>query len=281
MATSNAYCTLADYKAYITPAGQVLELSTADDAVLEKLIVRASRRIDDLCNRTFYPRIETKSYDVPTDDVLWLGDDLLAAITLTNGDTNTIASSEYKLYPANEFPKYGMKLKQSSSTLWEEDSSGNTEQVISLLGYWGYHIDGTGAWTSAGTLGAAWASTSTLSATLTAGHVLEAGGGQIIKIDSEIFNTSATTSTTLTVVSRGDNGSTAATHLISSVVYVWNHMADINQLALELTNIMNKSRFGENVETVSTATPAGVTITPRSLPGWAREVVDRYKRRVW
>lgn len=281
MATSNGYCTLADYKAYITPAGQVLEYSTADDAVLEKLIVRASRRIDDLCNRVFYPRIATLYFDVPDADDLWFGDDLLAVTTLTNGDTNTIASTEYKLLPANEYPKYALKLKQSSSYIWEEDSSGNTEQVISLLGYWGYHTDGPNAWTLAGTLGAAWASATSLTATLTAGHTLESGGGQIIKIDNEIFNTSATTGTSLTVVKRGDNGSTAATHDNASVVYVWNYMLDISQLAMEITNIMNKSRFGENVETVSIATPAGVTITPRSLPAWAREVIDRYKRRVW
>jgi hypothetical protein len=116
---------------------------------------------------------------------------------------------------------------------------------------------------------------------MTAAHTLNNLGGQIIKIDNEIMMTKSSGATSLTVVRRGDNGSTAASHLTSSVVYVWNVMQDVNALALEIALIMYRSRFGNNIETVSTVTAAGVIVTPRSLPSWANEVVGRYKRRVW
>lgn len=282
MTIRNAYCTLNEFKDYITSPQNELEASDRDDGVIERLIVSASRRIDDMCNRRFYPRIETKSYDVPNGRALWLEDDLLEVITLTNGDDNTIASTEYIFNPKNEYPKYAIILTEATSTLWEEDSSFNTEQVIDLLAYWGYHDRySLEAWGTAGTLGAAWNSATTLTATLTAGHTLDANGGQIIKIDNELFNTSNAEGTTLAVLARGDNGSTAATHDNASTIYVWQNMDDINQLALEITNMMYKSRFGENVETVSTLTSAGVVVTPRSVPIWAREIINRYKRVVW
>lgn len=282
MTTPNAYCTLAEFKQYITHASADLQPSASDDKLIERLVVRASRRIDDLMARRFYPRVETRSYDVPSGRDLWLYDDLLEVTTLTNGDDNTIASTEYTLHPANEYPKYKLVLTEATTYLWEEDSSSNSEQVIDVLGYWGYHDRyATDAWTSVGTLGAAWNSTTTLTATMTAGHTLAVGGGQVVKIDNELFNSSSAGDTSLVVAKRGDNGSTAGTHASGATVYVWNYLEDINELALEMTNMMYRSRSGMDVEAVSTITAAGVVITPRSLPIWARELIAKYQRRVY
>jgi hypothetical protein len=92
------------------------------------------------------------------------------------------------------------------------------------------------------------------------------------------MNTESTTATGLTVQARGDNGSTAATHVISSIVYVWQPPKDIKQLALEIAKIMYRSRYGENTETTATYTNSGVIVTPRALPVWAQEIVRNYLR---
>jgi hypothetical protein len=55
-------------------------------------------------------------------------------------------------------------------------------------------------------------------------------------------------------------------------------MKDIKALTLEIALIMYRARYGENVDVVSTYTPAGVIVTPRSLPVWAQEIIRTYQR---
>jgi len=277
----NGYCTLNEYLKYITPPGQTLSEDAPDDDVIENLIVTASRRVDNLTGRKFYPFVRTRHYDIPRDGELWFNDDLLALTTLTNGDDVAIASTEYILKPTDDYPKYALKLRDTSSTVWESDSNSSSEQVIDVLGMWGYHeLYATDAWRQAGTLSVVWNSTTSLTATLTASHTLEKRGGQIIRLDQELFIVNSASATTLTVIARGDNGSTAATHVNLSPIYVWQPMEDIKALTIEIARVMYRSRYGENVDVTSTYTPAGVIVTPRSLPVWAQEVIKKYQRLV-
>jgi len=277
----NGYCTLAEFREYITPPEQTINEDSADDDVIRRLIGVASRRVDDLTGRMFYPRIEEKSYDIPSDYELWFQDDLLAVITFKNGDGTSIAATEYILQPANFYPKYCLRMRDVSSTIFVGDSDESYDQVLDLNAWWGYHEHyATRAWKAVGTIAAAMADTTTLTATMTAGHSLDARGGQILKIDNEILISASVVGNVLTAQARGDNGSTAATHLILAPVYVWQPMADINELTLEIARVMYRSRYGENVDVTSTYTPAGVIVTPRSLPVWAQEVIRRYQRLV-
>lgn len=68
---------------------------------------------------------------------------------------------------------------------------------------------------AAGTLGAAVSDTTGTSVTMTSGHTVQAGN--TILVDSEYLFVSAVSGNTLTVT-RGVNGSTAATHLINAAV---------------------------------------------------------------
>jgi hypothetical protein len=170
-------------------------------------------------------------------------------------------------------------MKDISSTIFVSDSDANAEQALDLTAYWGYHEQyATRAWKAVGTIAAAWASTTTLTVTMTAGHTLEARGGQILKIDNELFNSTSVAGNVLTVAARGDNGSTAATHLILAPVYAWQPTREISELTIEIARMMYRSRYGENVDVVSTYTNAGVIVTPRSLPVWAQEIIRRYQR---
>jgi hypothetical protein len=276
----NPYCTVADFKAFITPPGQTLPVALADDLFIEDVIERASRRLDNLLGmgRVLYPYVKAYKADIPDGRELWIDEDLLEIISFTNGDATSIAGTEYLTRPYNRTPYYALVLKGSTTVTWELDSNGDYEKVITVTGIFGYHQDYARAWTVAGTLGAAQSSTTSLSFTLTAGHTLNGRGGQIIKIDNEILNVGATTATTMTALFRGDNGSTAATHLNGATVYVWNPQAEVTAITLEIARMMYKSRFGENVDSTAITSPAGVVVTPRSLPVWAQEVIARYRK---
>lgn len=147
---ANEYCTLANLKAF----AHITSTDASDDAVLSGLILSTSRGIDAFLFRKFYSRSETHTFDVPDyavpyplslpgyagnthGRVLFLDDDLLSVTTLTNGDSTTIPSTEYNLYPLNEPAKRELRLKASSSYSFQSDTSGNNEGVISLAGVWG------------------------------------------------------------------------------------------------------------------------------------------------
>lgn len=219
---------------------------TTDDAQVLDFIRAASKAMDNACNRHFYPLIETRYFDVPGggglpvdmfDNMkgggfrlpLTFDEDLLEVTTLTNGDGTTIASNQYLLDPYNHTPYYQLKIKRSSSVAWMVNTDGDFERVVSVLGVWGFHEDYGNAWVSTTTLSAAIVSTSATTTTVPTGTIY---AGQLLKIDSEYIYCSAVSTgatDTLTIV-RGVNGSTAATHLISAPVYVWNvgeHIANI------------------------------------------------------
>lgn len=134
MAIENGYATLVEYKAWKSTTS----IDATDDVVIEQCIEAASRYIDNETGWTFYARTETRYYDTPGSRLLKLDDGLLTITTLTNGDGNTIASTEYNLWPKNSPPYSEIRLKASSSTLWKMDSDGNTEAVIDVAGTWGY-----------------------------------------------------------------------------------------------------------------------------------------------
>lgn len=135
MAITNGYCTLDNYKTYGIPDAGT---NADDDAVIEKLIEMASRYIDRKTGRTFYARTETHYFDYPKTRFLKLSDDLLSVTTLTNGDGNTIADTEYNLIEYNTTPYYALELTDISTTFWQPTSSGSYLKCIQLAGSWGY-----------------------------------------------------------------------------------------------------------------------------------------------
>jgi hypothetical protein len=156
--------------------------------------------------------------------------DLLAITTLTNGDTNTIASTNYVFEPRNNTPRYAITLKTSSGKSWQYNS--DPENAISILGIWGCHDDYSNAWTSLTTISESGGlDTSETDITLAGG----AGNpGELWKIDSEYFYLSSRATVTATVV-RGVNGSTAATHDNGATIYRWDAMSEVRNLCRAAT----------------------------------------------
>src|SRR3990167_5415049 len=114
----NSYATLAEFKAYVARRSLTTPVSSADDAVIDSMLEAASRQYEDEHDHLqYYPSIETRSFDVPdwtTKYQLWLDKELVEIISLTNGDATAITSAQYVLLPANLYPKYGIKLLDSS-----------------------------------------------------------------------------------------------------------------------------------------------------------------------
>jgi len=273
----NGYATLAEFKHYAIPAGAP---DQQDDAVIEAILDAASRYIDDKTGRRFYPRVETRYYSVVDSPQLWLDDDLLAVVTLTNGEGTAIASTEYNLLPRNEYPKYAVQLKSTSDVYWQADDDSESEYVIPLVGIWGYHDSyTTRAWRQITTINAVGGITAAqLTITLTAAAVLDVDGSQLIKIGDEMMHTNYVTGNILTVLARGGNGSTAAIHADTSPVYLWTYQPDIVNATLEIASSIYKRRTGENATSTSVLTSGGVIITPRDVPDLAASVIRTYRR---
>lgn len=279
MSIWNGYCSLAEFKSLITPSGETLNMDSLDDFMIEDIIERSSREFDGLMGRKFYPYIETRYYDLPRGRELWFGDDLLAVITFTNGDATAIASTEYNLLPRNAYPKYALKLTDVTSTIWTSSSAGSSEYVITLVGMWGYRENySSAAWVSGSTLnevGGLNASDTTF--TVTSGTLFKAG--QIIKIENELMVIDSVATNDITVIRRGDNGSTAATHATATAVYYWVHPEDIVKFVLQMAHMEYKARFmPQAMDVTSYVSPAGIVTNQRSLPVNAKSVIGHYQR---
>jgi len=96
----NAYCSLAEVKASL----RIPTNDTVDDALLNTAINAASRQIDGICERRFYPETATRVF-IPDSSILVDTDDIVSISTLkTNsgdGFTTTISATEYQLEPLN------------------------------------------------------------------------------------------------------------------------------------------------------------------------------------
>lgn len=275
MTTLNAYATLAEFKAYASDrGGDDPTADTPDDVVIENLLKAASKFLDTKTGRRFTPYVETRYYCVPDGRTLYLDDDLLEVISITNGDATTLSSSDYNLQPRNSSPRYAIRLKEATSVTWESDSDSNSEDVIAVAGIWGFHDRYTAAWLLSTTAAEA------MDATETGYDVTSGSGfaiGNIIRFDNELGYVSNVATNTLTIT-RGENTSTAATHLTAISVYIWQVMEDARNAVLEYTQAAYKRRYGQAVSTTETITAAGIVLAPREIPAAVQEFIVKYRR---
>ena len=275
----NLYATPLELQAWLNVRGQAdnFSASTVDDGVLGVLLQNASRYFDQETRRKFFPYYQTQLFDVPDlvthhVDTLIMSDDLLQVVTITNGDLTTVTTTDYILIEPNHTPYYAIKLRNESSLIWQVNSHNGSEQVISVAALWGYHDDfANRAKVLGGTLGAAISDTTTLTFTMTAGHSLVTGYTLII--DTEIFNVTNVVGNTVTAAKRGDNGSTAATHLISAPVYIWHPVDIVHTAVLEICQSVYQLRSGQASNGKVSVTAAGIVIRPEEVPAMAQRVI--------
>jgi len=221
---------------------------TVDDKDIMYLIRQYSSRLDRMFkqrNASFFaPYLETRTvelspYNINSDEgTLTLktpqnGTASLLALTGVGINTQTlIVGTNVNPYPTPIPPYMQLQLMGGCCNTWYSYTWCNGVRGLpfaSVTGIWGYNADYANAWLSVDTLAAA---ITTLTATTFTvadvdgddpnGESPRLSAGNLIQIDSEWMNVISTVVATNTVtVTRGVNGSTAATHPIQTPVSVW------------------------------------------------------------
>lgn len=125
------YATVTQVKEYVG-----ISETFSDDNLLTDIIERAQGLIDAYTGRVFEAATATKYFDsahIDGQDLNLYGEDLLSVTTLTNGNSAVIASGDYRLFPRNSSPKWGIKLDEGKS--W---SFADGDSEVSVAGTWGY-----------------------------------------------------------------------------------------------------------------------------------------------
>jgi hypothetical protein len=278
MTARNAYATLSEYKSYVTARGQTSTTDNTDDSVIDILLESVSRFIDDETGRQFYPVIQNRLFNVPDSRELFVDDDLLEIITLTNGDSTTMPSTEFYLVPRNAFPAYAVKITDISSYTWLSNTMGSLENAVSVLGIWSYRSKYTAEGWKVGTVTTEALDISEVEFDVSSSALFSAG--QVIRYDNEIGIIESIAAGKITVISRGDNGSTAATHNNGVTVYIWQPEKGAKNAVLEMANNSYTRRFGTSTSNAVTITAAGVVISPRDVSSQAMAFIETHKDRL-
>lgn len=269
----NLYATLDELKS-------LLDIEDAEnDSSLMRILKAASRQIEKpkLTGRYFYCWEGTKYFD-GGGSKLWLPADILSITTLKldeDGDGTyeaTLATTDYHLYPLNEYPK--IKLEINSNGDYGGFASGILKG-IEIAGVFGYG-NGLSAtpYESRTTLSAAITSTTATSVSVTSGATLKVG--ETIRVDSEQMFISDITSNTL-MVERGVNGTTAATHSNEATVSAYLYPEDIVQATLIMAMRAYKRKDSAYQDVVGNA-ETGQIITSKGIDPDVAELVTPFRR---
>lgn len=273
MTAKNSYTTIKDLKNYIRSRGGSVQDDVIDDEVINFLLEASSRYIDSETSRYFFPLIETNYYNTPKYRELSFDGDVLEVLTLTNGNGVAISSTEYNIIPKNMYPKFGLRLKESTSTAWELDTDGDSEFVVALQSINGYHDRYNFAWESITTLAEVLDDSElgfdlTSAANIQPGHILRTGN-EIVIVDSVSTNT-------VNVLERGGNGSTAAAHDNASAVSIWRPMADCRNACMEIAYSAYMRRFGSG--NTNGTVSSSIEIEIRDVPRLSQDFIKKYRR---
>jgi hypothetical protein len=137
-----AYATAADLRAYIGAT------ATTDDTQLSNAVTRAQTEIERQTHRVFEAAADTTRYYTPLyrrevlgdleDDgrTLWLGADLCALTSITNGNGTAVSLSDVVTIDINVKPWYAIRLKDSANIQWT--FTGTPEYSIAVVGRFAY-----------------------------------------------------------------------------------------------------------------------------------------------
>lgn len=252
---------------------------TTEDSKLRDLLEQSSRLIDFATNRFFYCIDATRYYDGSASP-FWLPDDILSITTLKTDDDddatfeNTYTeNTDYRLYPLNAYPK--IKARVMSAGSYGGFASG-IDKGIEIAGVFGYG-DGWSATPyidSGDDLAAAITSTTTTTTTVDDGDNFAIG--QTIRMDTEQCYISGITTNTLTI-ERGVNGTTAATHVISTTIYIYEYPRPIVQACL-ITAMRAWKRKDSAYQDVVGGGELGTVITSKGIDPDVVRVLRQYRK---
>ena len=206
----NLYATLASLKTLLGIT------ATTYDADLLGYLEAASRWVDAACLRHFYVETGTRYFDGTRTDDLPLDDCMSVTSFLADsevdgtfdGETWTEGDEEdYVLSPLNGWPKMG-----AMANSWGDYAFSAARRRYKVTGQWGYGDGESATPYDASGITVTLATTTGTTATLSAEGTIKAG--HTLLVESEQLYVAAVTSdgTKQATVTRGVNGTTAATH---------------------------------------------------------------------
>ncbi len=156
-----------------------------NSAQIDRALESASRSIEALCHRRFYPERATRSFDWPGGQYarpwrLWLDANELISVTTLSSGGRSIAGADYFLEPNASGPPYSrIEIDLASSAAF---GGGDTHQRdITVTGVFGFRDDES----LVGTLTAAVATTSATTVAVSAAASAALGVGSVVRVDSE------------------------------------------------------------------------------------------------
>jgi hypothetical protein len=201
---------------------------------IDRALQSASRDIDSLCHRRFYPEQATRGFDWPGSQYrpswrLWLDDQELISLTSVSSGGTAISPSDVVLYPLSGAPYNRVETNLGSSAAW---GGGDTHQRdITLTGLWGYSLDET----TVGALASAVPSTSATTVTVNGAASAEVGVGSVLRVDSERM--------LVTGRAMASTGQTLAADLAVQKNAVSVSVADVSGFAVDETILVGAERM--------------------------------------
>lgn len=253
--------------------------SNTEQVRFRRLLESASQYIEKRTERKYFCWEGAKYYDgagwLPVDDLL-----SVTALKLDeDGDATfgeTMAATDYILYPLNEFPKTWIEI--SSNSDYGTFASG-TKKGVEIEGIHGYG-DGYSAtpYHDSGIDINVGGGINTTVTTVTVDDGTKFGAGHTIRIDSEQIYVESI-STHILTIQRGVNGTTAATHADDASIYIY----DYPQLIWQATMILAMKawkRKDSAFQNVVGNPDTGLVVTFKDEDPAIKNIIDRYRRRV-
>ncbi len=208
-----------------------------NDAQVDRAIEAASRAVEALCHRVFYPTYATRYVDWPNFQYAWPWRVWLDAAELADVTTTVpVVTSGGNVIPnANIFwgnPRYNppftyLELDRSSSSSFGQGST--PQRDVAITGTFGYSIDTR----SGGTLAAAMSDTTSTSATVSDGSLI--GVGDLLLVGTERLLVTGRANVTSTQTQQSTGVSTASNADVTLAVTTGSafHAGEVVQLDSE------------------------------------------------
>ena len=219
---SHTYASVAAFRDYIRDNGS--SETATNDALLLGFLEAASRKVDDYCDRSRYgsgfgPRIGTNRYSTRGDTLLELRDDILTVTSVTTqdwpGGTTHSLTEDTDYYTA---PDAQTQKRQLSLTWLGIAGFGWGQRGCTVAGVMGFSNDTVAVNATV----ASGLSSGTTATTFVTSASPDVSPGQTLYIGTEQLYLRALSGTQATVT-RGANGTTAATHVDTSAIAVFTY----------------------------------------------------------
>jgi hypothetical protein len=251
--------------------------NTTWDTDLLRILEDSSIRVDDYCHRFFECREETRYYDGATltlmcpDDILSISE-LKVDMDGSQAWATTITSNQYVLYPLNSFPKMWLKSANWAAV----NFANNIRQGVKVTGVFGY---GTGYSATPYVVSGDTVQDNPLASNVTSMAITTPAlfsPGMTLRLNSEQVYVSDIGIGTLTIV-RGINGTTAASHIRTTPIYIYQYPGPIVESCLiEATRLWKRRETG--FQDISGDTTTGITKVWKGIDPTVEQLLQRYIR---